>query len=870
MRGSLITRLLVTAWLCLVTGTLFAQQTGQDNYDAHALWKPLFYPHNGTQFRSAGGAPGPAYWQNHADYQIDCTLDTAQKRLTGSVEISYTNNSPDDLPFLWLQLDQNIYREDSRGQATSPVSGGRFANQTFTQGYEIKSLTVDQGGKSIPGDYIVNDTRMQIRLKEPLKAAGGKIKIRIQYAFTIPQYGTDRMGRLHTQNGWIYEMAQWYPRMEVYDDIQGWNTLPYTGAGEFYLEYGNIDYSVTAPAGMVVVGAGQLQNPKDVLTDLERKRLDEASRSDKTVFIRTADDVANPSTRPQQGMLTWRFHMENTRDVAWAASEAFIWDAARINLPDGKKALAQSVYPIESAGDDAWTRSTEFTKACIEHYSQKWYPFPYPVATNVAGIVHGMEYPGFVFCGYRSTGQSLWGVTIHEFGHTWFPMIVGSDERRFAWMDEGFNTFINDECTEWFNGGEFYQKPDQHMEAPGLFSSGSDPIITLPAVIQSYNLGNAAYSKPALGLEILRNVVLGKDRFDYAFRTYIQRWAYKHPAPWDFFRTMENAAGEDLAWFWRAWFFTNDRLDQAIEGVKYANNDTTQGALITIKNLDAMALPAIVRVQEVNGRDSTFTLPVEIWQRGGTWTFQYPSHSTIRAVELDPDHLLPDVNPGNNSWREIPQGITPQSVIEKYLNAIGGESKLATVKDLRMEATGSIQGQQIHFLRVYKLPGRFKMVVRVPSMENRIVSSMVVNGDSVKIQRMGQDVPVNSQTRESLKQQLDIFPEQHYLDQGYSLSLAGVQEINGQDAYMVNVTDPQGNTSTVYYNASSGLKMKEVVEETSSSGETISSATTFGDYKEVNGIKFPFTQTSDNGGMLMKTQVDTLTINSGISNDDFK
>jgi hypothetical protein len=389
-------------------------------------------------------------------------------------------------------------------------------------------------------------------------------------------------------------------------------------------------------------------------------------------------------------------------------------------------------------------------------------------------------------------------------------------------------------------------------------------------VIQSYNLGNAAYSKPALGLEILRNVVLGKDRFDYAFQTYIKRWAYKHPAPWDFFRTIENAGGEDLAWFWRAWFFTNDRLDQAVGGVTYADNDTTKGALITIKNLDAMALPAIVRVQEANGHDSTFTLPVEIWQRGGTWTFQYPSHTAIRAVELDPDHVLPDVNPGNNSWREIPQGISPQSVIEKYLQAIGGESKLAAVKDLRMEATGSIQGQQIHFLREYKLPGRFKMVVRVPSMDNRVVSSMTVNGDSVKIQRMGQDVPVNSQTRESLKQQLDIFPEQHYLDQDYSLSLAGIQEVDGHDAYKVRVTDPQGNTTTVYYDASSGLKVKEVVEEMSGSGDTISSATTYGDYKEVSGIKFPFSQTSDNGGMLMKTQVDTLTINSGISDDDFK
>src|SRR5699024_1738575 len=326
--------------------------------------------------------------------------------------------------------------------------------------------------------YIVNDTRMKIRLSDALTAAGGKLKIAIEYAFTIPKYGQDRMGLLNTENGWIYEIAQWYPRMCVYDDIKGWNTMPYLGAGEFYLEYGDINYSITAPSNMIIVGAGELTNPDEVLTKEEEKRLKEASQSDETVFIRTQEEVENQEKRFNKDKLTWKFHMTNTRDVAWAASKAFIWDAAKINLPEGKTALAQSAYPVESAGMDAWGRSTEYTKATIERYSEEWFPFPYNTATNVVGIVHGMEYPGFVFCSSESSGKGLWNVTNHEFGHTWFPMIVGSNERKYAWMDEGFNTFINDLATYWFNGGEYREKQLNQANAARVFRNGIDPLLT--------------------------------------------------------------------------------------------------------------------------------------------------------------------------------------------------------------------------------------------------------------------------------------------------------------------------------------------------------------------------------------------------------
>lgn len=863
--------------LCFCVISVFAfgqdQQQTKSVYDAHPLWAPEFYPNYGNVYRSANGAPGPQYWQNSADYKIACTLDTTDKRLTGNVVITYKNNSPDNLQFLWLQMDQNIYREDSRSEATQPVSGGRFANKAFTKGYELKSVAIEENGKSSKADYLVNDTRMQIRLKTPLKAKGGTIKISIDYAFRIPQYGTDRMGRLDTKNGWIYEVAQWYPRMEVFDDREGWNTIPYLGAGEFYLEYGTIDYSITAPANMIVVGSGKLMNPDQVLTATERKRLAEAANSDKTVFIRTADEVTNPQSRPQKGMLTWHFLCEKTRDVSWAASKAFIWDAARINLPNGKKALAQSVYPVESAGNNAWGRSTEFTKACIEFYSRYLhYSFTYPTATNVAGNVHGMEYPGIVFCYYRSTGEGLWGVTIHEFGHNWFPMLVGSNERKYPFMDEGFNTFINGVCTKWFNNGEFYHRQDQHNDAY-MFSNGMDPIMTIPDVTKSYNLGIAAYNKPALGLQLLRNVILGKDRFDYAFQTYVNRWVYKHPSPWDFFHTIENAGGEDLEWFWREWFFTNDKLDQAVTNVQYVDDDPAKGSLITLENLDKMALPAIIQVKESNGKDSTFTLPVEIWQRGAVWTFKYPSTSKLKEVILDPNHELPDVNDANNTWqptvkKTIPAGVTAQSVIEKYLNAIGGRDKLESVKSLSVTASGNVQGQEIQYLKEYKLPDKFKLVVTLPGM-GMTAQKLIMNGDSVQMESMGNKVPVPEAMKEHLKDEMNIFPELNYLNGKYKLDLEDIVSVDGSDAYELVITDPSGNISTAYYDVNTGLKVKETAQGFGQGGAT-PTAVSYSDYKTAGGIEFPFTQSTEAQGMTITLKTKEIKVNADLPDSDFQ
>jgi len=643
---------LLLALIILVAGNIQAQ-----SYDHRAAFHPDFYPYPGSVYRSASGEPGPAYWQNRADYSINCKLDTATHTVSGELSLTYTNNSPDALRFLWIQLDQNIYQNDSRGSSTTTQTGGRWANASYTKGYTISNLRAEYlASKYTTKDPLTTDTRMQIPLEQPLKS-GEKIKIALSYEFEIPQYGTDRMGRLKTKNGWVYEVAQWFPRICVYDDLHGWNTMPYLGAGEFYLEYGDIDFSITAPSDLIIVGSGELLNPKECFTTEQMKRWEKAVLSDQTVTIRSEKEIKDKMSRPATPSTTWRFKIQNARDVAWAASNAFVLDAARINLASGKKCMAMSAYPAESIKEQGWQLSTEMVKGSIEHYSNKWFEYPYPTAVNVAGIVGGMEYPGIVFCSAESSGTALWGVTDHEFGHIWFPMIVGSNERKFAWMDEGFNTFINDLSTKAFKDGEFkeetfFSDPNSSFMLKYTFSDKMDGLYNIPDVVQEDNLGITAYMKPAQMLHALRNEVLGEERFDRALREYIRRWAYKHPTPWDFFHTMENVSGENLSWFWRAWVLNSWKLDVAVKGIKALEGDPASGSMVTISNLEQMPMPVTVDIKESNGKSHRLKLPVEIWQRGGEWTFRAPTTSEVTEVVIDPDKKLPDVNRANNGWKK--------------------------------------------------------------------------------------------------------------------------------------------------------------------------------------------------------------------------
>ena len=837
-------------------------------YDQHKVFNPLFYFGKGNEFRSASGAPGAKYWQNRADYYINVALDTAKHSITGSVTITYTNNSPDALSFLWLQTDQNIYREDSRGQATSVIEGGRFVNTSFTQGYEIKAVTLIKNGKAEKANYLINDTRMQIRLKDTLRANGSKMQVKIDYAYTIPEYGTDRTGRLNTKYGWIYDIAQWYPRMEVYDDVSGWNTIPYMGSSEFYLEYGNFDYTITAPASLVIAGSGELLNPAEVLTPIALKRLALAKTSDKTVFIKDSAEVAGKNAYVKKPTLTWHFYCKNSRDVAWAASKAFVWDAARINLANGKKALAQSIYPIESGGKKAYGRSTEYVKAAIELYSAKWFEYTYPVATNVGGPVSGMEYPGIVFCDYKSQAGDLWEVTNHEFGHNWFPMIVGSNERKYAWMDEGFNTFINKVDTKVFNNGEYYEKTDEQQSAAGNFNDYSDAIMNLPDVIQTDNMGVSSYFKPALGLTILREQILGEDRFDYAFRTYIKRWAFKHPTPFDFFHTMDNAAGEDLSWFWNEWFMTTWKLDQGVKAIDYRNDDPAKGALITIENLEGMALPVTAFIKEENGKSGTVKLPAEIWQRGSTWTFPYKSTSRILYVTLDPDHVLPDINPENNSMSgvSIPKSTTAANIIDNYLNAVGGAAKLKEVKDLTIKATSKLQGAEMIAVTRYKAPDKASQEILAPSFNNFVILRVNINGDSIRLQQFNKQLPVSKQDKILVKNKYQLFPELEYNKAGYTLELAPtMQVINGELVYVVAITNPDGIRVKNYYDQKTGYKVRKLTDVPNAT------PTDYGNYQSLsNGIKIPFSEKTGAGGYPFELKVTGALINSNISDNDFK
>ena len=624
-------------------------------YNVRQTFDPTFLSNPGTIYRSGSGAPGPRYWQNESDYRIHVTLDPAKHTVSGTDQITYTNNSPDTLHYLWLQLDQNLYAKDSRGTITAALNNPRYITPGFSGGYTIASVELDVGGRWQKADYLITDTRMQIRLPRALVPNGSKAHVRIAYSYVVPPF-RQRTGWYDTKNGPIYAIAEWYPRMAVYDDVKGWNTLPYLGRGQFYLDYGTIDYAITVPWNFLVVGSGKLTNPRDVLTGTENARLAAAAKSDSTVTVRGASEVTNPATRPvRSGTLTWRFHMTSTRDVAWAASPAFIWDAARINLPHHKTALAESAYPVEVAGDSAWGSSTQYVKHTIEYDSQQWYPYPWPVAVNVAAAAGGMEYPGMVFCGWTAKGRSLWSVTTHEIGHSWFPMIVGSDERQYGFMDEGFNSFIDIYSTLAYDHGRYapYSAMEDSMPLLARVMKGTgqpNPIITYADNIKRDYLGFNNYVKPAAALYLLREDVLGHRRFDEAFRAYIQRWAYKHPTPKDFFRTMNDISGEDLDWFWKEWFYEPWTLDQAATGVSYVEGNPAKGAVITIANNDHMVMPATVRVVERGGQSGTVHLPVEIWQQGGKFSFRYDSHAAIDSVIVDPGDRMPDVDRANNVW----------------------------------------------------------------------------------------------------------------------------------------------------------------------------------------------------------------------------
>jgi hypothetical protein len=584
-----------------------------------------------NEYRLATGEPGPAYWQQRADYTIHATLDTAAKTVTGAVTVRYTNNSPDTLRFVWMQLDQNLFRTGSDGSYLFAADSGG--------GYVLSDVEVD-GERVVPS---IHDTMMRLDLRSPLAPYGGQLTIHVAYSFVVPEHGSDRMGR----DGTLYEIAQWYPRMAVYDDVEGWNTEPYLGQGEFYLEYGNIDYAVTVPAGFTVAGSGLLQNANDVLTTKQRERLARAGTVG-TVIAVIPDSEAVARVTP--GTKTWRFRAERVRDVAWAAAPDFRWDATSWN-----GVLCQALYQIAKA-HKSWESAAEMTQWTIQQYSKLVAPYPYPQATTVTGTLTGMEYPMFVLVPYGTDDpQSIFRVLNHEQGHEWFPMVVGSNERRYAWMDEGINTYLNAFANDTRYPGTSSWNADLGMwKAMVDQKLGDVPLMTMPDHVTEAAYDVIGYRKPATVLLTLRDNVVGRETMDRAMREYVRRWAFKHPTPADFFRTIENVSGQDLSWFWRGFFYSTDVLDIGIDRVVNSEQDGAQVAVVTLSKHTSIPFPVSMRFALANGTTQDVHLPVDIWSRGNVFTVTVTVKSAVTGARLWPDGVVPDWNPANDTWGTPP------------------------------------------------------------------------------------------------------------------------------------------------------------------------------------------------------------------------
>ncbi|WP_076417297.1 M1 family metallopeptidase [Colwellia sp. UCD-KL20] len=544
-------------------------------------------------YRTASGAPGHKYWQQEVDYEIEIKLDDKTQQLTGSETLYYKNNSPDNLRYIWLQLDQNRMgrASDFKLTRTAPAdkitySGFRnvIETETFDGGNRILKVT-DESNKALP--YTINGTMMRIDLAKPLRT-GAEIEFNIEWTYALQEQkvlgGRSGYEYFKEDDNYLYEVASWFPRAVAYYDAVGWQNKQFLGNGEFTLEFGDYDVKITVPADHIVASTGKLQNPKSVLTKTQRQRLDKAKKAKKPVLIVTPDEALENEKSRSTKEKTWHFKAENVRDFAFASSRKFIWDAQGYNK-GGTDTMAMSFYPNE--GNPLWERySTEAIIHTMEQYNKYTFDYPYPVSISVNGPVGGMEYPMITFNGPRptldkKTGEKTYsrrtkygliGVIIHEVGHNYFPMIINSDERQWTWMDEGLNTFVQFLAEQSWE--ENYPSRRGHAAdiTEYMKSNNQVPIMTNSESILQF--GNNAYGKPATALNILRETIMGRELFDFAFREYAQRWKFKRPTPADFFRTMEDASAVDLDWFWRGWFYTTDHVDIALGDIHLYRPDS--------------------------------------------------------------------------------------------------------------------------------------------------------------------------------------------------------------------------------------------------------------------------------------------------------
>lgn len=668
--------------MVLISGSALAQNTYNNPNSNHGnkfeqMGGILPTP---NEYRTASGAPGPKYWQQRVDYDIKCELDEKNLKLNGSETVTYFNNSPNELVYLWLQLDENQHSSvNNANYQTSNTMSNQLSPQAIDRndenktdngyGFKITSLT-DALGKKL--NFTINKTMMRVELPAPLKA-GQRFVFKLDWNYKI----ADRMSKggrggyeyFPEDGNHVFTMTQWYPRLCVYSDFQGWQNHQFTGRGEFALTFGNFKVAMTVPADHVIMSTGEGQNYASVLTPAQMARWNKARTSAEPVEVVTLAEAQAAEKQKSEKKKTWIFKADNVRDFAWGSSRKFIWDALATNI-EGKKVMCMSGYPKEAYG-----LYRKFSSKAVEHtiktYSKFTIPYPYPVAQSIEAS-NGMEYPMICFNFGRTekdgtysegTKNGMLGVVIHEVGHNFFPMIINSDERQWSWMDEGLNTFVEYLTEElWDNKFPSRRGPaafiTDYMKLP---KEQLEPIMTNSENIVQF--GPNAYSKPATGLNILRETIMGRELFDYAFREYARRWAFKHPEPADFFRTMEDASGEDLDWFWRGWFFSTEVCDISLDTVRYAKADLSaepekREASTFKRSADKPLLPTFDDISKIRNREDK------------NIKFQTDADTTLRDFYWRYGRGL---EPYDTSRKEVtmpgggPEKLTPEEM-EKYGN----------------------------------------------------------------------------------------------------------------------------------------------------------------------------------------------------------
>jgi hypothetical protein len=585
--------------------------------------------------RSRSGEPGPRYWQQRMDYRIQTRLSPDESRVIGSETVTYHNQSPDTLTEIWLNLAQNVFAPGNPRNRPAPVTGGITLHRVEVQGRPV-TLGPRRGAESLA-------TVVALPLGEPL-APGGSAILEIDWSFVVPE-GTFRMGRDGSE---VFFLAQWYPQVAVYDDLRGWVRDPYMGDGEFYVDYGDFHVEITAPEGWLVSASGVLQNPDAVLMPESLARLRAVSGDQVTRVVTMAERDAGRATAPggADGTLTWRYAADNVRDFAWGASDRYVWDATVAMYPsDDGSTRSATIHSFYRPDRPNWERSAEFARHAIESHST-WYPYPYPQMTVNEGVIGGgMEYPMITIIGGGRRPISLYGVISHELAHMWWPMVVGSDERSHAWMDEGLASFSEDLFTP-----ELFPGVNSGLNTMNgyLRIAGSDQETESMRPADLYgpngNRGTASYGKPASVFRALRTI-LTREVFDDAMRTYIRRWAFKHPHPLDLFWTFEDVSGRDLDWYFFPWMYTTGVMDQAVVEVR----DERDRQVIVVEDRGEIAMPIILRVSTDAGQTGHIMTAHDVWVDGRA-VIPVAMQGKVVEIIVDPEERFPDLNRADNRW----------------------------------------------------------------------------------------------------------------------------------------------------------------------------------------------------------------------------